>query len=157
MIKLQGAPDVSAPVMTQRATEIGNSLRSLPGVTGVGATVGRAITGDRVVNVNSGDIWVAIAGDADYDATVASIEDTVREVPGMTAEVVPFSTQEMREVGSLNTGVNTVTGNGLDVLTGLNTPVAVRVFGEDPQVLAAEAAKVQQLMANDRRSCQSAR
>ena len=146
VVKLQGAPDASAPAMTQRATEIGNSLRSLPGVSGVGATVGRAITGDRLVNVNSGDIWVAIAGDADYDATVASIKDTVREVPGMTAEVVPFSTQEMREVGSLNTGANTVTGSGLDVLTGLNTPVAVRVYGEDPQVLAAEAAKVQQLM-----------
>jgi Cu/Ag efflux pump CusA len=146
VVKLQGAPDVSAPAMTQRATEIGNSLRSLPGVTGVGATVGRAITGDRVVNVNSGDIWVALAADADHDATVASIEETVRDVPGMTAEVVPFSTQEMREVGSLRTGTNTVTGNGLDVLTGLNTPIAVRVFGEDPQVLAAEAAKVQQLM-----------
>ena len=146
MVKLQGAPDASAPAMTQRATEIGNSLRSLPGVSGVGATVGRAITGDRLVNVNSGDIWVAIAGDADYEATVASVKDAVREVPGLTAEVVPFSTQEMREVGSLNTGANTVTNNGLDVLTGLNTPVAVRVFGEDPQVLAAEAAKVQQLM-----------
>jgi Cu/Ag efflux pump CusA len=146
VVKLQGAPDVSAPAMIQRATEIGNSLRSLPGVTGVGATVGRAITGDRVVNVNSGDIWVAIAGDADYDETVASIEDTVRDVPGLTAEVVPFSTQEMREVGSVQTGTNTVTGSGLDVLTGLNTPVAVRVFGEEPQILAAEAAKVQQLM-----------
>jgi Cu/Ag efflux pump CusA len=146
VVKLQGAPEVSAPAMTQRATEIGNSLRSLPGVTGVGATVGRAITGDRLVNVNSGDIWVAIAGDADYDATVASIEDTVREVPGMTAEVVPFSTQEIREVGSLSTGSNTVTDSGLDVLTGLNTPVAVRIYGEEPQVLAAEAAKVQQLM-----------
>jgi Cu/Ag efflux pump CusA len=146
VVKLQGAPDASAPAMTQRATEIGNSLQSLPGVSGVGATVGRAVTGDRVVNVNSGDIWVAIAGDADYDATVASIKDTVRDVPGMTAEVVPFSTQEMREVGSLETGTNTVTGSGLDVLTGLNTPVAVRVYGEEPQVLAAEAAKVQQLM-----------
>jgi Cu/Ag efflux pump CusA len=146
VVRLQGAPDVSAPAMTQRATEIGNSLRSLPGVTGLGATVGRAITGDRLVNVNSGDIWVAIAGDADYEATVASIKDTVRGMPGVTAEVVPFTTQEMREVGSLNTGANTVTDNGLDVLTGLNTPVAVRVYGEDPRVLAAEAAKVHQLM-----------
>ncbi|MCE3275096.1 MAG: acriflavin resistance protein, partial [Propionibacteriaceae bacterium] len=146
VVKLQGAPDASAPAITQRATEIGNSLQALPGVSGVGTTIGRAITGDRVVNVNSGDIWVAIAGDADYDATVASIKDTVRDVPGMTAEVVPFSTQEMREVGSLETGTNTVTGSGLDVLTGLNTPVAVRVYGEEPQVLAAEAAKVQQLM-----------
>ena len=96
VVKLQGAPDVSAPAMTQRATEIGNSLRSLPGVTGVGATVGRAITGDRVVNVNSSD-WVAIAGDADYEATLDSIKDTVGQVPGMT-EVVPFSTQDMRDV-----------------------------------------------------------
>jgi Cu/Ag efflux pump CusA len=146
VVRLQGAPEVSAQAMSQRATEVGNSLRSVPGVTGVGATVGRAITGDRVVNVNSGDVWVAIAGDADYSETVSSIEDTVRNVPGMTAEVVPFSTQEMRDVGSVHTGTNTVTGSGLDVLTGLNTPVAVRVFGEDPQVLAAEAAKVQQLM-----------
>ena len=146
VVKLQGAPDVSAPAMTQRATEIGNSLRSLPGVTGVGATVGRAITGDRVVNVNSSDVWVAIAGDADYEATLDSIKDTVGQVPGMTTEVVPFSTQDMRDVGSLQTGTNTVTGSGLDVLTGLNTPVAVRVYGEEPQVLAAEAAKVQQLM-----------
>jgi Cu/Ag efflux pump CusA len=146
VVKLQGTPEASAPEMTQRATEIGNNVRALPGVTGVGATIGRAITGDRLVNVNSGDIWVAIAGDADYDATVESIKDRVRDVPGVTAEVVPFSTQEMREVGSLRTGSNTVTGNGLDVLTGLNTPVAVRVYGEEPQVLAAEAAKVQQLM-----------
>jgi Cu/Ag efflux pump CusA len=146
VVRLQGAPEVSAQAMRQRATEIGNSLRSLPGVTGVGATVGRAITGDRLVNVNSGDIWVAIAGNADYSETVAAIKNTVQDVPGMTAEVVPFSTQEMRDVGSLHTGTNTVTGSGLDVLTGLNTPIAVRVFGEDPQVLAAEAAKVQQLM-----------
>src|SRR5206468_243075 len=106
----------SAQAMSQRATESGNSLRSLPGVTGVGATVVRAITGDRLVNVNSGDIWVAIAGDADYDQTVSSIKDTVRGLPGMAAEVVPFSTQEMRDVGSLHTGSNTVTGSGLDVL-----------------------------------------
>jgi Cu/Ag efflux pump CusA len=54
----------------------------------------------------------------------------------------------MRDVGSLHTGANTVTGSGLDVLTGLNTPIAVRVFGEDPKILASEAAKVQQLMVN---------
>jgi len=33
------------------------------------------------------------------------------------------------------------------VLTGLNTPLAVRVYGQDPKILAAEAAKVQQMMA----------
>jgi len=129
--------------MSQRAADLGNMIRALPGITGVGATVGRAVTGDRVVNVNSSDVWVSIGPDAGYKTTLAAIENAARQVPGATAEVVPYSTQEMRDVGSLNTGANTVTGSGLD---GLNTPLAVRVYGQDPKILAAEAAKVQQMM-----------
>ena len=146
VVRLQGQPDVSNDAMRQHATDLGNTIRSIPGITGVGATVGRAITGDRVVNVNSSDVWVSIAADADYKPTLASIENAARQVPGATAEVVPYSTQEMRDVGSLHTGANTVTGSGLDVLTGLSTPIAVRVYGQDPAILAAEAAKVQQMM-----------
>jgi len=146
VVRLQGQPDVSSEAMSQRAADLGNMIRALPGITGVGATVGRAVTGDRVVNVNSSDVWVSIGPDAGYKTTLAAIENAARQVPGATAEVVPYSTQEMRDVGSLNTGANTVTGSGLDVLTGLNTPLAVRVYGQDPKILAAEAAKVQQMM-----------
>ena len=146
VVRLQGQPDVSSEAMSQRAADLGNTIRGLPGITGVGATVGRAVTGDRVVNVNSSDVWVSIAPDANYKTTLAAIENAARQVPGATADVVPYSTQEMRDVGSLHTGANTVTGSGLDVLTGLNTPLAVRVYGQDPKILAAEAAKVQQMM-----------
>ena len=41
----------------------------------------------------------------------------------------------MRDVGALVGGGNPVTTSGLDVLTGLNTPLAVRLFGQDPVVL----------------------
>jgi Cu/Ag efflux pump CusA len=146
VVRLQGQPDVSSEAMSQRAADLGNTIRALPGITGVGATVGRAVTGDRVVNVNSSDVWVSIAPDASYKTTLAAIENAARQVPGATADVVPYSTQEMRDVGSLHTGANTVTGSGLDVMTGLNTPLAVRVYGQDPKILAAEAAKVQQVM-----------
>ena len=146
VVRLQGQPDVSSEAMSQRAADLGNTIRALPGITGVGATVGRAVTGDRVVNVNSSDVWVSIAPDANYKTTLAAIENAARQVPGATADVVPYSTQEMRDVGSLHTGANTVTGSGLDVMTGLNTPLAVRVYGQDPKILAAEAAKVQQVM-----------
>jgi Cu/Ag efflux pump CusA len=146
VVRLQGQPDVSSEAMSQRAADLGNTIRALPGITGVGATVGRAVTGDRVVNVNSSDVWVSIAPDADYKTTLAAVENAARQVPGATAEVVPYSTQEMRDVGSLHTGANTVTGSGLDVLTGLNTPLAVRVYGQDSKILAAEAAKLQQMM-----------
>ena len=147
VVRLQGQPDISSEAMSQMATDLGNKIRGLPGIGGIGATIGRAVTGDRVVNVNSSDVWVSIAPDANYNATLASIENAARQVPNATAEVVPYSTQEMRDVGSLNTGANTVTGSGLDVLTGLNTPLAVRVYGQDPKILAAEAVKVQQMMA----------
>ena len=36
--------------------------------------------------------------------------------------------------------------SGLDVLTGLDTPLAVRLFGQDPVVLAAQAERVKELM-----------
>ena len=37
-----------------------SELRSLPGVRYVGAHVGRAVTGDQVVGINSSQIWVSI-------------------------------------------------------------------------------------------------
>ena len=38
------------------------------------------MTGDQIVDVNSSEVWVSIDSGADYDATVASIKDTVDRV-----------------------------------------------------------------------------
>jgi Cu/Ag efflux pump CusA len=54
----------------------------------------------------------------------------------------------MRDVGALLDGQNKTVGNGLNVLTGLDTPLAVRLYGQDPKVLAVEAPKVRDLMAS---------
>jgi hypothetical protein len=56
--------------ITARATQ---ELKSIPGVLNVAAEVGRAITGDQVVAINSGELWVTLDPNADYDATVAAI------------------------------------------------------------------------------------
>ena len=37
VVRLQGQPDVSSEAMSQRATDLGNTIRALPGITGVGA------------------------------------------------------------------------------------------------------------------------
>ena len=63
--------------MTQLATQLSRELRGIPGVDNVGAHVGRAIGSDQVGDVNSSEVWVSIDSGADYDATLASIEDTV--------------------------------------------------------------------------------
>ena len=80
VVRLQGQPDISSEAMSQRATDLGNTIRGIPGISGVGATVGRAVTGDRVVNVNSSDVWVSIAPDADYQTTLAAIKNAAGQV-----------------------------------------------------------------------------
>jgi CzcA family heavy metal efflux pump len=147
LVRLDGPPGTSNPRMTQLATQVSRELRSIPGVDNVGAHVGRAVTGDQITDVNSSEVWVSIASDADYDKTVASIEDTVDRVRSANTNVVTYSTQKIRDVGALNEGDNPVTGDGLDVLTGASKPLAVRVFGQDQDVLRREADKVRQLMA----------
>jgi CzcA family heavy metal efflux pump len=147
LVRLDGAPGTSHPRMTQIATDVSRQLRALPGVANTGAHVGRAVTGDQTVDVNSSEVWVSIDSGADYDATRAAIEDVVRRVPGVRRDIVTYSTQKIRDVGALNAGRNDVRGDGLDVLTGVDAPLAVRVYGQDPAILREQAADVRRAIA----------
>ena len=89
---------------------------------------------------------MSIDSDADYDATLAEIEDAIAQVPGARSDLVTYSEQKIRDVGALREGENQVTGDGLDVLTGSEHPLVVRVFGQNLDVLGREASKVQSLM-----------
>jgi len=148
LVRLDSEPGTSNTRMTEIATQVSRELRGIPGVDNVGAHVGRAIAGDRRIDVNSGDVWVSIDSGADYDATFASIENAVARVPEVRSEVSTYSEQMIRDVGALRDGKNPATGDGLDVLTGSDRPLLVRVYGENLDVLHREAAKVRQLMAN---------
>jgi CzcA family heavy metal efflux pump len=147
LVRLDGAPGTSHPRMKQIATDVSRRLRALPGVANTGAHVGRAITGDQTVDVSSSEVWVSIDSGADYDATRAAIDGVVRRVPGVDSDVVTYSTQKIRDVGALNAGGNDVRGDGLAVLTGVDAPLVVRVYGQDPATLRAEAEKVRRAIA----------
>jgi CzcA family heavy metal efflux pump len=146
LVRLDSEPGTSNPRMTGITTELSRELRSVPGVDNVGAHVGRAVTGDQIVDVNSSEVWVSVDSGADYDATVAAIEDVVRGARGVDRDVVTYTTQKIRDVGALNDGDNPVRSDRLDVLTGSDKPLVVRVYGQDLGVLRREADKVQQLM-----------
>jgi CzcA family heavy metal efflux pump len=146
LVRLDAEPGTSNPRMTQIASQVSRELRSIDGVDNVGAHVGRAVAGDRRADVNSGDVWVSIDSGADYDATFDAIENAVEEVPGVRSNVVTYSEQKIRDVGALREGDNPATGNGLDVLTGSDKPLVVRVYGENLDELRRQAARVQQLM-----------
>src|SRR4029453_13141605 len=110
VVRLTGQPGTSNTKMTEQTTLVSQALQSLPGVATAGAHIGRAVTGDRVVNVSSGDIWVTLKSDADYDETFGAIREAAATVPGVASEVASYTTQKMRDVGALTTGTNSVQG-----------------------------------------------
>ena len=77
LVHVNAPPGTSLPRMSEITRRAVQDLRSLPGVVNVGGEVGRAVMSDQIVDVNSGELWVKVDPAADYDATVAAIEDTV--------------------------------------------------------------------------------
>ena len=147
LVQLETEPGTASPRMADITADAARRLEAVPGVTAVAAHIGRAVTGDRVANVNSGDIWVGIDADADYDRTRARIDAVVRALPVVDRDVVTYSTQALREVAALTDGAAPASGSGLDLLTGSVQPVSVRLFGQDPAVLREQAEKVRNVMA----------
>jgi CzcA family heavy metal efflux pump len=147
LVRLSSEPGTSNLRMRGITTRVSRELRQVPGVEDVGAYVGRAVTGDQIVDVNSGDVWVGIDSSADYDQTVVSIEEAVSGMRGVDSDVVTYSTQKIRDVGALEEGENPIRSNDLDVLTGARKPLVVRLYGQELDVLRGEARKLGALIA----------
>jgi Cu/Ag efflux pump CusA len=105
-------------------------LRALPGVADVAATLGRAVSGDRIVDPNSGQMFVALKPRADYNATVGQVKQVVQRTPGIDASVSTYETD-------LQAGV----------LKPASDAITVRVYGEDYGELRAIAVRIERRMA----------
>ena len=100
LIHLRSAPGTSQPEMSRISARMSHELRSIPGVTNVGAHVGRAIFGDQVVNVSSAELWVSLDPAADYDQTIARIEAVAGGYPGLRSEVSTYLRERTREAAA---------------------------------------------------------
>ncbi len=130
LIDWNAAPGTSLPEMDRITTRVGHELASLPGVLDVGAHVGRAITSDQVVGVDAGQLWVSIDPGADYEATVGSIRRVVDGYPGIDHTVRTYSDERIANIRS-----------------GTESPIVVRLFGQDLAVLRTKADEVLRAMA----------
>ncbi|MDX6719807.1 MAG: hypothetical protein QOJ63_2061 [Solirubrobacteraceae bacterium] len=148
LVHLDAKPGTSQPAMTRIATDATRKLKAIPGVRDAGAHVGRAITGDQVVDVNSSELWVNVDSGADYDKTVAAVRDAVAGLGGLKRSVVPYTQQRVRDVGTLISGGQAGKDGTLSSLTGTREPLVVRVFGEDLETLRATAEKVRGVVAS---------
>jgi Cu/Ag efflux pump CusA len=146
LVRLASPSGTSNVKMTEIATELSSTIRDIEGVDNVGASVGRAVTGDRIVDVNAGEIMVSIDQDAEYDETVDEIRDAAKEVRGAEVKVSKYLDDRVSTIGGLLSGQNTVEGNGMDVFFGTDKPLRVRVFGQEQQALEDEATKIAKIV-----------
>lgn len=129
-IQLEAAPGTSLPAMNQILSQVSRELRAVPGVSNVGAHVGRAVFGDKVVGINYAEVWVGLDPQANYAATVTAIETTLEGYSGLDDQVQTYLQQVVRQTQA-----------------GSNSTLTLRVFGEDHQVLSEQADKLQQVLA----------
>jgi Cu/Ag efflux pump CusA len=147
---LDAPPATSRPEMARILERAGRELRATPGVSDVAAHLGRAITGDQTVDINSSELWIKLDPDADYDATRAAVERVVAGYPGFAHSVATYERQRIRDVAAIDDRQAGDAGAGsadLDVLTGAQPrPLVVRVYGEEPAILRAQAERVRRML-----------
>ncbi len=146
LVRMETPAGTSNTKTTAIATALSKQLRATDGVDNVVGAVGRAITGDRIVDVNSGEMIVSIDSDADYDETIAHIQRIADKIPNGEATVSSYTDQRIREVGGVTRGENLARGGGLDVMTGVDRAITVRVYGANLVELKKQAIRVQQVV-----------
>jgi Cu/Ag efflux pump CusA len=130
LVRWDTTASTSATEMLRITEKVSRDLRSIPGVRDVGAHVGRAITSDQVVNVNSGELWVSIDPAGDYDATLAAIRAVTSSYPGLDTDVQTYPGERIAHR-----------------LGGDDDAIVVRVYGQDLDILRAKATEVRDLLA----------
>jgi Cu/Ag efflux pump CusA len=129
LVRLQGAQGTGLSEMNRITTAAAAELAKVPGIRTAGTHVGRAIASDRVADVNSGEIWVTVAQDADYDGTLQAVRTAIRGYPGLRTSVQTYEADRLAAAGA-------TTGNDL----------VVRVYGQDLATLASTAEDVRQVI-----------
>jgi len=148
VVHLDGPPGTSQPEMSRIIARASRELRAVPGVAQVAGHVGRAVTGDQVVDVNASELWVRLDRNADYARTRDAVQRVVDGYTGLRRSLLTYERQRIHDIGAVDDRqAGTLAGGDLDALTGADRrPLVVRVFGEDLGVLRREAEHMQQLL-----------
>jgi Cu/Ag efflux pump CusA len=137
VVSISRPPGTSLPAMNSAVIPMVERIKQVAGVETTSATVGRAVTGDQITDVNSAEVWVRIAETADYDQVMTALTDAARE-GGFQHQVTPYAGKRLEEIGSVHQA-SSVSGSTIDVLTGVSHPLTVRIYGENPEAMQAKA------------------
>jgi CzcA family heavy metal efflux pump len=126
-IQWDAAPGTSRTEMNRIVTQVTEELQAIPGIRNIGAHVGRAITGDQISGINSGEIWVSLDPAAEYYATMIAIQGVVDGYPGLLRKVENYQPDRISQV----------------VAGAQDKDIVVRVYGHEYDVLDSKAEEVQ--------------
>jgi len=129
LVRVQGAPGTALPEMNRITSAVAAEMRNAPGIESAGAHVGRAITSDEIVDVDAGEIWLTVAPDADYKATLAGIRDIATGYPGLRTSVRTYAEDRVAATRDK-----------------LGNELAVRVYGQDFATLRDTADDVSRML-----------
>jgi len=130
VIQLRCLPGTSQPEMTRISGRIRRELQAVPGVRDVGAHIGRAVLGDRPVDVHAAELWVSIRPSANYHQTVAAIRGVVAGYPGVNHRVQTY-----------------LRGVSKDLVAGSEDRIVARIYGETEDGLRSRAKDVRKAIA----------
>ena len=125
VVFMAGKPDSSLPESVRVGTHVAEQLRRIPGVLSVTQQIGRADLSEDTWGPNISEIWVVIDAEADYDVSLATIRESLEDVPGHQFQVKQFLRERIDEV-----------------LTGTTADIVVRVVGPDLSILRARAGEI---------------
>ena len=92
------APGTSTPEEQRIVTQASRELRTIPGVRNFGSHIGQAFLAEEIVGSNFGENWVSVDRNADYDKTLAAIEEVVDGYPGLYHDVQTYLRERIDEV-----------------------------------------------------------
>ena len=122
-------PSTSASEEARITTAASNELRAIPGVRNFGSHIGNAFLGDEPYGIYFGENWISVDPKADYDKTLASIQEVVDGYPGLRRDVQTYLKERIREV-----------------LTGTSEAIVILIFGPDLEVLKVKGEEIRDML-----------
>jgi Cu/Ag efflux pump CusA len=132
LVEWQGTPGTSLQAMMRSTEGLIHDLKQIPGVQNANANLGRALlcNCEHAADVNTGQVWVNIDPNAQYETVVDAVEAAVTAYPGMRGQVETYLSTRLREA-----------------LTGDTDSITVRVYGKSLDIIRAKAEEIRAAIA----------
>lgn len=135
-VQIQQLPSVSLTQSIDTATKAEKAIRSFPEVTKVVSKIGRAEVATDPMGVDTVDMYVALKPINKW-STAKTREQLIDKIAGMLAEKVPQAVFSFSQPVELRTA---------ELIAGVRSDIAVKIFGDDLDKLRESAEKVSKVM-----------